>query len=86
MEKAVSNRKKFRAKFRAFNNKAEGTHALLCQSPSAPFFSLNFFGVNTNAVPTSMGDIFHHMSIIHTGMTQESGTVSEDGVCRPDEE
>ena len=49
-----SNRKKFRAKFRALGNKAEGTHALLFQSPSAPFFSLNFFEVTLEAVVTSL--------------------------------
>ena len=46
MKKAGLNRKKFKAKFRAFNNKAEGTHALLCQSPSGPFFSFEFFGLS----------------------------------------
>ena len=46
LEKAVLNRKKFRAKFRAFTYKAEGTHALLCQSPSGPFFSFEFFGLS----------------------------------------
>ena len=44
LKKAGSNRKKFKANFRPFNNKPEGTHALLCQRPSAPFFSLKFFG------------------------------------------
>ena len=29
----------------ASNNKAERTHALHCQSPTAPFFSLNFFEI-----------------------------------------
>ena len=47
MKKAGTNRKKFKAKFKAFSNKAEGTHELHCQSPTPPFFSFNFFGSGT---------------------------------------
>ena len=43
LKKAGTNRKKFKAKFKAFSNKAEGTHELHCQSPTPPFFSFNFF-------------------------------------------
>ena len=50
MKKAGTNRKKFKAKFKAFSNKAEGTHELHCQSPTPPFFSFNFFGNVTKPV------------------------------------
>ena len=39
--------------------------------------------VNTNALPNTMSDIFHH---VDHSYGHDSGTVSEDGVCRPDEE
>ena len=39
--------------------------------------------VNTNALPNSTSDIFHH---VDHSYGHDSGTVSEDGVCRPDEE
>ena len=55
MKKAGTNRKKFKAKFKAFSNKAEGTHELHCQSPTPPFFSFNFFGPYLNDVYTGRG-------------------------------